>query len=183
VKSNIKTIATTCPRDCHDGCGVSVITRDGKFSTPSGKIEIASERAKKDGLPLVPTAGVDPAAGGEYRRLLSPADKYLMNSSYGNDQGILKKPGLATDTINPLDAGSRNIVDGDQVSLFNETGRLTLNAKVSDIVPAGAVLSTKGRWIMHETGKANVNILHIPVKTDMGESSSVHGTEVMLQKI
>ena len=159
-----------------------ILWADGQFPTPSGKIEIASERAREDGLPLVPTADADPAAGGDYLRLLSPADKYLMNSSYGNDPGILKSLGPATVTINPLDAGARNIGDGDRVSLFNETGRLALIAKVSDIVPAGTVLSSKGRWIMHEAGKANVNILHSPDKTDMGESSSVHGTKVMLQK-
>jgi len=66
--------------------------------------------------------------------------------------------------------------------MFNETGKLTLTAKLSDMVPAGTALSAKSRWIMHETGKANVNILHTPHKTDMGESTSVHGTQILLQK-
>jgi len=155
---------------------------DGKYSTPSSKIEIASEQAKKDGLPLVPTPDVDAVPTGDHLRLLSPADKYLMNSSYGNDPKIRENLGPATVTINPKDAQFRNIVEGDLVSIFNETGKLTLTAKVSDIVPAGTALSAKSRWIMYETGKANVNILHTPRETDMGKSSSVHGTRIMLQK-
>ena len=32
-------------------------------------------------------------------------------------------------------------------------------------------------------GGANVNLLHIPQKTDMGESTSVHATEVRIDKV
>lgn len=159
-----------------------ILWADGKYPTPSGKIEIASEQAKKDGLPLAPTPDADDPPEDDHLRLLSPADKYLMNSSYGNDPKILEKLGPATVTINPKDADLRNIVEGDLVSMFNETGKLTLTAKVSDIVPAGTALSTKSRWITHENGKANVNILHTPHKSDMGESTSVHDTKIKLQK-
>ena len=160
-----------------------ILWADGKYSTPSGKIEIASEQAKADGLPLVPTPDTDAAPAEDHLRLLSPADKYLMNSSYGNDPKILKNLGPPTVTINPKDAAGRKIIDGDTVSIFNDTGKLTLIAKVSDRVPAGTALTTKSRWVMHETDKANVNILHTPCKTDMGESSSVHGTTIMVQKV
>ena len=159
-----------------------ILWADGRYSTPSGKIEIACEQAQKDGLPLTPTADVDIPPTGDHLRLLSPADKYLMNSSYGNDPKILERLGPATVTINPQDAEFRNIVEGDLVSMSNETGILTLTAKVSDMVPAGTAISAKSRWIMHEPGKANVNILHTPHKTDMGESTSVHATQVLLQK-
>ncbi|MCP4470810.1 MAG: molybdopterin-dependent oxidoreductase [Gammaproteobacteria bacterium] len=160
-----------------------ILWADGKYSTPSGKIEIASAQAQKNGLPLTPTPDVDAPAPGNHLRLLSPADKYLMNSSYGNDPKIRQKLGPATVTINPEDAKLRDIAEGDPVIMSNETGELTLTAKVSDIVPAGTALSAKSRWVMHEPGKVNVNILHTPRKTDMGESTSVHGTKIMLQKV
>jgi len=155
---------------------------DGRYSTPSGKIEIASEQARKDGFPLAPVPDVDAIPADGYLRLLSPADRYLMNSSYGNDPGILNKLGPATVTISPQDAELRNIAEGDLVSMSNDTGKLTLTARVSDIVLPGTVVSAKSRWIMHETGKANVNVLHTPRKSDMGDSTSVHGTEILLQK-
>jgi hypothetical protein len=48
---------------------------DGKFSTPSGKIEIASNAAVEMGLPRVPQATVDPSPQAGHLRLLSPASK------------------------------------------------------------------------------------------------------------
>ena len=48
---------------------------DGKFSTPSGKIEIASNAAVEMGLPQVPQATVDPSPQAGHLRLLSPASK------------------------------------------------------------------------------------------------------------
>ncbi|MBT7615045.1 MAG: hypothetical protein HN577_17770, partial [Rhodospirillaceae bacterium] len=45
--------------------------------------------------------------------------------------------------------------------------------------PAGTLLTDKSRWPNAEGG-TNVNALHIPEKTDMGESTSVHGVEVTL---
>ncbi|MBT6203696.1 MAG: molybdopterin-dependent oxidoreductase, partial [Rhodospirillaceae bacterium] len=58
---------------------------DGTFPTPSGKIEIASEAARADGHPLAPLPTVDDHPSEGHLRLLSPAGKWLMNSSYGND--------------------------------------------------------------------------------------------------
>ena len=91
---------------------------------PAVKIEISSEQAQRKTvchwrrllMLMTPPEG-------DHLRLLSPADKYLMNSSYGNDPNILKKLGPATVTINPIDAKLRNIAEGDSVSMFNETGK------------------------------------------------------------
>ncbi len=41
--------------------------------------------------------------------MLSPADKWLMNSSYGNDTKILKAMGPAMVVIHPDDAAARGI--------------------------------------------------------------------------
>ncbi len=41
--------------------------------------------------------------------MLSPADKWLMNSSYGNDPKILKAMGSAMVVIQPDDAAARGI--------------------------------------------------------------------------
>lgn len=155
---------------------------NGKFSTPSGKIEIASESAKADGLPLTPQPIVDAEPNGEALRLLSPADKHLMNSSYGNDERVRDMMGPVQVTIHPADAEVRDIADGDSVTLSNSGGSLTFQAHVSDATPVGTLLTTKSRWPRYEPGKANVNLLHVPQKTDMGESTSIHGTEVLLAK-
>ena len=46
------------------------------------------------------------------------------------------------------------------------------------IVPRGVALASKSRWIKRSNRRANVNRLNPGRKTDMGESSAVHGVEV-----
>ena len=156
-----------------------VLWQEGRFPTPSGKIELASARARADGHPFTPTPEADPLPSGGRMRLLSPAGKWLMNSLYGNDPRVRELMGEATVAIHPADAKRLRIADGQPVTLTNEAGHMTLKAVVSDIIPAGSLLTDKSRWPGLEHG-VNVNLLHVPQKTDMGESTSVHGVEVEL---
>ena len=160
-----------------------VLWGDKNFATPSGKIEIASAQAEEDGLPLVPHSNADTHSANGTMRLLSPADKMLMNSSYGNDPKVREQMGAATVTIHPDDAGRLELSNGDTVALENAGGRATFTARVSDIVNPGSLLAPKSRWPGFEPESANVNLLHLPQKTDMGESTSVHSTEVRLEKV
>ncbi len=158
-----------------------VLWSEGTFPTPSGKIEIASARAQADGHPRTPQPSADPRPPNGRLRLLSPASKWLLNSSYGNDTQIKKLMGSPTVALHPNDARRLGIEDGQRVALSNDAGRLTLKAIVSDIVPPGSALSYKSRWPRAEAGH-NINLLHIPQKTDMGESTCVHGVEVTVAR-
>ncbi|HUL10436.1 MAG TPA: molybdopterin-dependent oxidoreductase [Candidatus Acidoferrum sp.] len=156
---------------------------DLKFPTPSGKIEIASARAAADGHPRTPLPLADARPDGGRLRLLSPATSWLMNSSYGNDPKIGEKLGRPTVVLHPDDAAARGIVDGDSVELSNETGRLTMNACVAPMMPAGVALARKSRWPKLTPQRANVNLLYDGRKADMGESTAVHGTEVTIARV
>ena len=92
---------------------------------------------------------------------------------------MTKQLGAATVTINPADAEACELTAGSKVRLFNDTGSLELDVAISDSVPQGVAMSVKGRW-PRSAGKerANVNVLNPGRKTDMGESSAVHGVEV-----
>ena len=153
------------------------------FATPSGRIEIASERAAADGHPRVPQPSHDPRPTAGRWRLLSPASRWQMNDSYGNDPRIREKLGPASVTLHPEDARAIGVAAGDRVRLSNETGAVTLRAAVSDEVPQGAALSHKGRWPGLEDEGCNVNRLNSGEKSDMGESSSVHGTLVEIRAV
>jgi len=157
---------------------------DFKFPTPSGKIEIASAQAEKDGFSRVPEPTVDaPPASGQLR-LLTPASPWLMNDSYANDARIQKQLGEATVTLHPDDAGARGLKPGDRVRLKNQTGALDLVLAVDAIVPKGVALSPKGRWPKLEGGpRVNVNALNPGHKSDMGESTCVHSVEVVIERI
>ncbi|MCE2520349.1 MAG: molybdopterin-dependent oxidoreductase [Alphaproteobacteria bacterium] len=157
-----------------------VLWPGGRFATPSGKIEIASASAEADGHPRVPEAVADPPPEDGRFRLLSPAGRWLMNSSYGNDPRIGELLGSPTVTLHPDDAATCGVSTGDEVSLSNDAGSLTLIAVVSDAVPSGVLLTDKSRW--PGPGGTNINSLHIPRKSDMGESTCVHGVEVTLTR-
>ena len=159
-----------------------ILWSEGVFPTPSGKIEIACARAEAAGHPRVPRPVVDPPPRDGRLRLLSPAGKWLMNSSYGNDPRIRELMGEPTVAIHPDDADRLDVADGRRVMLANEAGELAMTAVVSDVVAPGSLLADKSRWPREEGGR-NVNLLHVPRKTDMGESTSVHGVEVTVSPI
>ncbi len=154
---------------------------DLRFNTPSGKIEIASAAAAAAGCWRSPRPHADPPAGQDRVRVLSPASEWTLNSSYGNDPQIRRRLGRQSALINPDDAAERHIADGQTVILRNATGTLRLAAKLSAETLPGVVVVHKGNWPQFEAESGgNVNVLNPGVKTDMGESSSVHGIEAEL---
>lgn len=151
---------------------------DQAFDTPSGRIEIASAQAEEMGLPRTPQPWADAPSEGGRLRLLSPASKWRMNDSYANDPHIQERSGTAAAHFNPADADRLGIDDGAQVLLSNASGEIRLTARRDSAVAPGTVVSYKGRWPRMEESAANVNFVHTARKADMGESTSVHSTEV-----
>lgn len=104
-----------------------------------------------------------------------------MNSSYANDSKVLTRLGRPLVLLNSDEAARRGVGDGQLVALFNDTGRLTLTVEVSDNVPRGVALVYKGRWPKFDPNNANVNVLNSGEKSDIGESTCVHGVEAQLE--
>ncbi len=153
------------------------------FETPSGRIEIASAAAESDGLPRLPQPWADARPSEGRLRLLSPASPWLMNDSFANDRKIARRIGAAGVTLHPRDAADRGLAEGDRVRLWNETGSLELSVSISDIVPVGVAYSPKGRWPKREPQAFNINVLNNGRKSDIGDSSSVHGVEVTVEPL
>jgi anaerobic selenocysteine-containing dehydrogenase len=151
---------------------------DYKFTTPSSRIEIASEQFVAAGLPRAPQPLVDARPTNGKLRVLSPASPWLMNSVYGNDARVQKLIGEADVMLNPQEAKQRGLQDGSLVILSNDTGQLPLKVKLSKQVPCGVALVYKGRWPKLDASSANVNVLNPGHKTDVAESSCVHAIEV-----
>ncbi len=150
-----------------------------KFSTPSGKIEIASKAAENDGCWRIPGPAVDaPTTGGKFR-VLSPASKWALNTSYGNDVKIRQRMGPQAVQLHPEDATRLGIADGQSVKLRNSTGELTLPVRISDQTQKGVAIVLKGTWPMFdEANTGNINMLNPGERADMGDSSCVHNIEV-----
>jgi anaerobic selenocysteine-containing dehydrogenase len=151
---------------------------DHVFPTPSGKIEISSDRAEAAGLSRIPQPFVENKPNGDKLRLLSPSSSWLLNSCYGNDPKISQQNNPNQVFINPQEAKSRNLEVGSSVVLVNQTGRISLQIAISKDIPCGVALVYKGRWLKFDPSNANVNILNPGHKTDLGESTSVNSVEV-----
>lgn len=151
---------------------------DGHFPTRSGRIELASERAERRGLPRTPLPQADepPAAG--RLRLLSPASPWLMNASYMNEPRIAEKLGDPAIVLHPDDAARLGLAAGQQVAVASSVGRLEMRLDLDgELVTPGTAYCPKGRW------GENVNALFDGRKTDMGESSAIHGVEVTVSAL
>ena len=155
---------------------------DLRFPTPSGRIELASERAAADGLPRVAEPHADPRPGPGLLRLLTPASPWILNDSFANDRKLARRIGTATVAVHPADAAQRGLAEGDDVVLANGSGRLALTLALSDLLPRGVAYATKGRWPKLESARANVNVLNPGDRSDMGDSTAVHGVEVTLER-
>jgi len=156
---------------------------DGRFPTPSGRIEVASARAESLGLPHCPTPDADPSPAEGRFRLLSPASMWRLNDSYANDSRLARRSGPAELIVHPDDAAALGIATGAVLRVANAAAEVVLSARVSDEVPRGTLLSYKGRWPSREAGDASINRLYDGRAADMGESSAVHGVEVSLSLV
>ncbi len=145
------------------------------YRTPSGKIELTGAAFVAAGLPHAPFASAEARPIGGELRLLSPASKWLMNSSFGNDPKILKQLGQDEAFVHPDEAQSLGFADGARVTLGNQTGAITLRLSLSADVPRGVILAHKSRWT---ADGVNVNALNPGTKADLAESCAVHSINV-----
>ncbi len=156
---------------------------DGRFATPSGKIEIASDAFEAEGLPRAPQPWADARPAPGKLRLLSPASPWRMNSSYDNEAAVRRRTPFAEVTLNPWEASARGLSAGMPVLVSSESGQLPLQVAISEDVPRGVALVHKGRWPKLDPSHANVNVLNTGRRSDMGDSSAVHSVEVEISQL
>jgi biotin/methionine sulfoxide reductase len=126
-----------------------------RLATPSGRIELYSERIAGfgyDDCPPHPTwlapAEWLGAAGAFPLHLVSsqPRERLHSQMDMGPVSSRAKIAGREAVAINPADAASRGIADGDVVRLFNARGACLAGAVVTDAVAPGVVRLSCGAW-------------------------------------
>ena len=133
---------------------------DGKpgFNTQSGKLDFASERARKFGYPAIPEFRPMMPLSKEFDlRLLNGSRKpYITHSKTRTDQPYLMEiEDALTININPKEAQKRGIREGDWVEIRSPYGGpVEARACVSIIVPEGMIDAQYG-WL----GKQNTQTL------------------------
>ena len=172
---------------------------DGRFPTPSGKVELYSARLAAEGQdPLPGYSGVWDDGGAdesdkssqqswpesEALDLISPAAHHFTSSSFGNGRSQLRAEGAPTIEIHPDDAAARGIGHGELVVVENGRGCVTLRANVTDNVRPGVVASAKGRWANRGDGRGerrNVNWTTSDALGDFAGQSTFHSNRVWVR--
>ena len=165
-----------------ESCSLFPVPCSPSWNTPSGKIELWSELARADGhdpLPdyAPPAESVlgDPELGREFPvNLLSPAAHHFLNSTFSNLPSLQRGEKEPRIWINPDDAQSRSIADGDWLRVWNRRGAIKLKAVVSDNVKPGVAWSPSLWWNRDSPDGRGLNALTSDRLTDMGGGSTFH---------
>ena len=158
---------------------------DGRFPTPSGRIELVSDEAAErwhvDRVPRYrePEESVRNGEPSEFPLyLMTPNTKNRIHSQVGNLRMIRRvDPGPAVH-VHPVDAADRGIRDGALVRVFNRRGEFRLPASLDSSLKRGCVSVTNGWWIQ-EGG--TVNFCSPGRETDMGHGAAFHDTLVEVE--
>jgi biotin/methionine sulfoxide reductase len=155
-------VADPTPRDYDFLAGFRADPEGRPLSTPSGRIEIFSERVASfgyDDCPGHPT-WIEPAewlgspnAGRFKLHLISNQPTLRLHSQLDNGplSRAAKVQGREPVWINPRDAVARGISDGDVVRVFNERGACLAGAAVTDAVRPGVIQLQTGAWYDPDT--------------------------------
>ncbi|CSS49960.1 dimethyl sulfoxide reductase subunit A [Shigella sonnei] len=174
------------------------------MKTPSGKIEIYSERLakiadtwelKKDEV-IHPLPAYTPGFDGwdDPLRKTYPLQltgfhyKARTHSSYGNID-VLQQACPQEVWINPIDAQARGIRHGDTVRVFNNNGEMLIAAKVTPRILPGVTAIGQGAWLKADMfgdrvdhgGSINILTSHRPSPLAKGNPS--HSNLVQIEKV
>jgi anaerobic selenocysteine-containing dehydrogenase len=166
------------------------------FPTPSGKVELFSQRMAAQGYDPLP-GWSEPEQVQQFDStyesspphlfasspltLISGAAHHFVTSSMANQPSLLEREGTPFVEINPVDAAARGIADGGSVVVENQRGWCTLRAVVTDAVRPGVVASPKGRWAKFDGGR-NVNWTTPDALADLAGQSTFHSNRVWIRR-
>jgi anaerobic dimethyl sulfoxide reductase subunit A len=132
-----------------DRVGLAAFAADparNPLGTPSGKIEIASDRYRQEtGFPAIPTWQPPPEESGYPLRMITPKSRHYTHSQ-SNLTPLRGREAHAL-TMHPRDAASRGIEDGATVRVYNDQGEGLLIVRLSEEIMPGVVSLLEGIWV------------------------------------
>lgn len=164
---------------------------DGEFPTPSGKVELWSGAAAREGHD--PLGGVawpwpgfsvdgeplpDPPEAAAYPyRLLSPQPRHRLHSIFGNLAGPPYEEAEAR--LNPETGRAAGVEDGEWAVASSPTGELRVRVRFAPGVREGLVVIPNGVWAEHG---GSVNRLVPGGVADLGDQATQYEARCQLRK-
>ena len=130
-------------------------------------------------IPQNESARTNPDLAARYPlNMLSPKPHAFLNSSFGNMPTQQHHAGEQMVMLNPGDAGSRGIADGDTVRVYNDRGTFEAMARVSEDASPGVVVAPLGYWAERSPNGRTVNAINPPAFADYGNAPTFSDTLV-----
>ena len=157
---------------------------EGGFPTETGRFRILCPELADEGLdPLPgyapPVEAADPVLAERFPLvLITPAQRFFLNSTFADLPGHLKMTGEPTVFLNPDDAAERGIAPGDLVEVGNDRGAFQCRAATHPLARKGVAWSYKAYWAKDGVTGNNVNATTAVRDADMGGSPTFHDNRV-----
>lgn len=153
---------------------------DGKFPTPSGKIELFCSQMAEQGhdphpayIPLQEGPESTPELFMRYPLyFLTPSGHPFLNTNFGKDGGRINEEDEPTLIIHPEDARPRGIQEGMLVDVFNDRGHCVFPVTLSDETRRGVVTVMGQWWDQYYERGMNPNQTTPDFPADMGGGSA-----------
>ncbi|WP_432663835.1 molybdopterin-dependent oxidoreductase [Wukongibacter baidiensis] len=140
--------------------------KDKKFHTPSGKYELYSETAEKQGMSPIPVHIPSDVKEKNYNlRLITPHFKNSLHS-----QHYAFEDGIPTAYVNRSTLEENNLESDKLVKIKSKYGELEVMLEASEDIGDGVVMIYEGWW--HKSG--SVNFLTPDCISDMGEQAAYY---------
>jgi anaerobic dimethyl sulfoxide reductase subunit A len=166
------------------------------FPTPSGKIEIFSEKVYnteyKEFFPAIPRYVTPPEGADDPLREMYPLQmigwhtKRRCHSIHDNNQAMHRLDPQCI-WIHPDDAAERGIQDGDEVLVRNDRGSVQIPARITDRIMRGVTAMTQGAWYQpDENGTdhgGSINVLTSLHPTPYARGNAQHTNLVEINRI
>ena len=165
---------------------------DGHFDTPTGRVDLASDRLERMGQPRVPTyiapregpgGNADVVARYPLQLLTPKHHTRFLNSGYSQ----LPKHGPAEGgpfvELVAADADARGLADGSLARVWNDRASVAVPVKVTDRLRPGVVAIPFGWWSRHHPDGHIANSLTNDTLTEWGGGVAYSDTLVQIEAL
>ena len=158
------------------------------LGTPSGKIEIYSEKIAKFNYPEIPGHPIFNQIPSDQKfplRLISPQPHDKLHSQLQPAIEDIKK--YAEVVMHPEDAKKRCLLKGDLVKIWNSRGACLASLQIQETIIPSVVSLATGAWFSPSKDgldvSGNPNVLTADFGTsNLGQGSAAHNIEVQVEK-